>query len=825
MKKKKDKLKETIIKKEKKENFKMLTNVLLLIVGIVLLSLKLMRGYLYTNEILINKILFNILLGFEFLFANMLWIVIITMLVVSLSNIILRNSKYRYGKLKKYLYITIFILISITIIATETKEALPNDIIMAGQELLEKAFSFKAGSGLIGVLPSILLYKILHLNNTIYILLLIITILTIILFKDIISLLYEMFVETNNYYNSPEYKKKLKVLEAKKAWEKKEKHKEDQKIRDNFKNYIINQTETKLDEEIYKKNDKKDEYYSEEEIKQVQDKWLMYLKEIDDNKKEKLEQEKLEKEKALLSQIEESNKKWNASKDNLNEEIEIEPEAIEEEIYIPEIEDIKEEEKPEEVEEVRKELQVELEEKDNKIENKIEENTLNIEEKIEEIFEYKALDEDKKEEIKQMITNNINHLENILKNFGVEAKVVDYATGPRITRYEIKIPQGVRVNKVTQLTDEIAMNLAAESIRIEAPIPGKSTIGIEVPNKIKESVHFSNIIINADFNEGDLPVILGKDIVGRDKIIDIAKMPHLLIAGQTGSGKSVAINTILSTLISKKTADEVKLILVDPKMVELLPYNDIPHLLLPVIIKAEQAAIALKWAVNEMETRYEKLAELRVKNIQIHNKKFPNDKMPFIVIIIDELADLMMTSASTVETSIARIAQKARAVGIHLVVATQRPSTDVITGMIKANLPSRISFALRTQIDSRTILDQAGAEKLLGAGDMLILESGKSKLERIQGAFISDDEVNKLTDILKKNYKVNYNNQILEYQDEESEDIDPYYDKALLFIESEDGKISISGLQGELKIGFNRAKRLYNTLKKNGIIDENNQVI
>lgn len=230
MKKKKDKLKETIIKKEKKENFKMLTNVLLLIVGIVLLSLKLMRGYLYTNEILINKILFNILLGFEFLFANMLWIVIITMLVVSLSNIILRNSKYRYGKLKKYLYITIFILISITIIATETKEALPNDIIMAGQELLEKAFSFKAGSGLIGVLPSILLYKILHLNNTIYILLLIITILTIILFKDIISLLYEMFVETNNYYNSPEYKKKLKVLEAKKAWEKKEKHKEDQKL-------------------------------------------------------------------------------------------------------------------------------------------------------------------------------------------------------------------------------------------------------------------------------------------------------------------------------------------------------------------------------------------------------------------------------------------------------------------------------------------------------------------------------------------------------------------------------------------------------------------
>ena len=300
--------------------------------------------------------------------------------------------------------------------------------------------------------------------------------------------------------------------------------------------------------------------------------------------------------------------------------------------------------------------------------------------------------------------------------------MVDYATGPTITRYEITIPTGVRVNKVTQLSDEISMYLEAESVRFEAPIPGKATIGIETPNKIKENVYFSNLIHDKDLENGELSVVLGKNIVGKDKIIDIAKMPHLLIAGQTGSGKSVAINTIVSTLISKKSPDEVKFILVDPKMVELMPYNGIPHLLVPVIIDPEQAAIALKWAVSEMEDRYKRLAEVGIRNIKSYNKMMPNYKMPYIVIIIDELADLMMVSANSVETSIARIAQKARAVGIHLIVATQRPSTDVITGMIKANLPSRISFALRSQIDSRTILDQIGAEKLLGKGDMLYLK-------------------------------------------------------------------------------------------------------
>ena len=357
-----------------------------------------------------------------------------------------------------------------------------------------------------------------------------------------------------------------------------------------------------------------------------------------------------------------------------------------------------------------------------------------VKKSIEEIFKSKPMDLKRKQEIEKSIRENVRHLENVLKEFGVEAKVVNYEYGPTITRYEIVIPKGIKVSKVTGLSDDIAMNLAAESIRIEAPIPGKNTIGIETPNKIKEPVHFSNIIKNKELDKGELRVILGKDIVGRDKFIDIAKMPHLLIAGQTGSGKSVAVNTLISTLISKKSEKEVKFIMVDPKMVELMPYNDIPHLLVPVIIDPQQAAIALRWAVNEMENRYKQLMENGVRNIKTYNGLSFVEKMPYIVIIIDELADLMMVASGSVEESIARIAQKARAVGIHLVVATQRPSTDVITGMIKANLPSRISFALRSQIDSRTILDTAGAEKLLGQGDMLLLANGSSKLERIQGA-------------------------------------------------------------------------------------------
>ena len=443
---------------------------------------------------------------------------------------------------------------------------------------------------------------------------------------------------------------------------------------------------------------------------------------------------------------------------------------------------------------------------------------------IEEIFKIKPMDMEKKFEIEKSIIDNVNHLENVLKQFGIDAKVVNYEYGPTITRYEITIPAGVKVSKVTSLSDDIAMNLAAESIRIEAPIPGKNTIGIETPNKIKEPVHFSNIIQNKELEKGELNVILGKDIVGRDKIIDITKMPHLLIAGQTGSGKSVAVNTLIATLISKKSEKEVKFIMVDPKMVELMPYNDIPHLLVPVIIDPQQAAIALKWAVNEMENRYKQLMENGVRNIKSYNSLKYVEKMPYIVIIIDELADLMMVASGSVEESIARIAQKARAVGIHLVVATQRPSTDVITGMIKANLPSRISFALRSQIDSRTILDSAGAEKLLGQGDMLLLENGSSKLERIQGAFISDEEVATLTSTLKSSRKVKYRDEILVETQENDVNVDPYFENAIEIIKQEK-KVSISLLQRELRIGFNRASRIYDQLKEKGIISYDNQIL
>ena len=447
-----------------------------------------------------------------------------------------------------------------------------------------------------------------------------------------------------------------------------------------------------------------------------------------------------------------------------------------------------------------------------------------VKKSISEIFKSKPMDLKRKQEIEKSIRENVRHLENVLKEFGVEAKVVNYEYGPTITRYEIVIPKGVKVSKVTGLSDDIAMNLAAESIRIEAPIPGKNTIGIETPNKIKEPVHFSNIIKNKELDNGELKVILGKDIVGRDKFVDIAKMPHLLIAGQTGSGKSVAVNTLISTLISKKSENEVKFIMVDPKMVELMPYNDIPHLLVPVIIDPQQAAIALKWAVNEMENRYKQLMENGVRNIKTYNKLSFVEKMPYIVIIIDELADLMMVASGSVEESIARIAQKARAVGIHLVVATQRPSTDVITGMIKANLPSRISFALRSQIDSRTILDTAGAEKLLGQGDMLLLANGSSKLERIQGAYISDEEVKNLTDTLKSSKKVKYRNEILEEIQEEIIDIDPFFENAVNIIKQEN-KVSISLLQRKLKVGFNRASRIYEQLKEHGVINYDDQII
>ena len=626
-----------------------------------------------------------------------------------------------------------------------------------------------------------------------------------------------------------------------------------------LKEKIRNSRSEKLSFEISKKPKEnflqKTQVYSDEELKEKEKEWMEILekKENEDKKEEKETGEAKDAQEAKGSKTEKKEK--SVVESNLKSEVKSISSETEKK-SLNKNSDSKKEMKleilsPIKNEKIKKELDENLDfqpfpklpafenkeviEKEKKLEEKLKEANNLFEKKqgydevvkksIEKIFKSKPMDYDTKRKIEKSIRDNVSHLESVLKEFGIDAKVVNYEYGPTITRYEIVIPKGIKVSKVTNLADDIAMNLAAESIRIEAPIPGKNTIGIETPNKIKESVYFANIIKNSELDKGELKVILGKNIIGRDKFIDIAKMPHLLIAGQTGSGKSVAVNTIISTLISKKSEKEVRFIMIDPKMVELMPYNDIPHLLVPVVIDPQKAAIALKWAVNEMENRYKKLMENGVRNIVSYNSLNFVEKMPYIVIIIDELADLMMVAANSVEESIARIAQKARAVGIHLVVATQRPSTDIITGMIKANLPSRISFALRSQIDSRTILDTSGAEKLLGQGDMLLLANGSSKLERIQGAYISDEEVKNLTDTLKRTKKVQYQSEILsENEDEEENELDPYFDNAVKVVRQEQ-RVSISLLQRKLKTGFNRASRIYNQLKDNGIISDDGQIL
>lgn len=451
-------------------------------------------------------------------------------------------------------------------------------------------------------------------------------------------------------------------------------------------------------------------------------------------------------------------------------------------------------------------------------------NDLEAIEEIDSIFEEKEMDASEKKEMLSKIKENSETLEEVLNKFKIEAKVENYSIGPTITRYELKIPVGsTKVKNITSLSDDIALALAAESIRIEAPIPGTNSIGIEIPNKIKEPVYFSNLIKSDKLNNLKLPTVVGKNVIGQEVVLDITQTPHLLISGTTGSGKSVFINSIISTLISKKTYQDVKFIMIDPKMVELSVYNDIPHLLTPVITDPIKAAAALKWAVSEMEQRYKIMAEKGFKNILVYNERNP-ESMPYIVIIIDELADLMMVAANSVEISIARITQKARAVGIHLIVATQRPSTDIITGVIKSNLPSRISFALRSQIDSRTILDQTGAEKLLGHGDMLLLKSNTSKLERIQGAYISDDEIYKIVDVLKHKYQPEYNMDII--LEESSSDKDPLYNEIVEYIkDSGFDKVAISHIQQKFKMGFNRASRIFSELREDGILDENNNVL
>ena len=421
------------------------------------------------------------------------------------------------------------------------------------------------------------------------------------------------------------------------------------------------------------------------------------------------------------------------------------------------------------------------------------------------------------------VAQNAMMLENVLSNFGITAKVVNATQGPTVTRYEIEPAPGVKVSRIVNLTDDIALNLAAQHIRMEAPIPGKSAIGIEVPNKTTEAVHLRDVLDCSDFKDarGGIPVGLGKDIAGKPVITDLAKMPHLLVAGTTGSGKSVCVNTLISSILFSRKPEEVKLLLIDPKMVELSIYNGIPHLMAPVVTDMKKAAAVLRWAVREMEARYKAFASSGKRDIKSYNEAHPKAAMPLIVLIIDELADLMMTAPDDIEESISRLAQMARAAGIHMVLATQRPSVNVITGSIKANVPSRISFAVGSQIDSRTILDMAGAEKLLGKGDMLFAPIGANKPIRVQGAFISDDEVEHLVEFVKAQREPEYDDTVTqeaekETEKESSEENDIYRDELLeraVNLVMESGQASVSMLQRRFRIGYTRAARLVDTME------------
>ena len=437
---------------------------------------------------------------------------------------------------------------------------------------------------------------------------------------------------------------------------------------------------------------------------------------------------------------------------------------------------------------------------------------------------------------KRTITENAAKLQRTLNSFGVSAKVENVSVGPAITRYELKPAEGVRVSKIANLADDIALSLAAESIRIEAPIPGKQAVGIEVPNREKEIVHLREIIDTQAFktHKSKLAVALGKDVAGTEVVTDIAKMPHVLIAGSTGSGKSVCINTIIVSILYKAKPSEVKLVMIDPKVVELSVYNGIPHLLIPVVTNPKKAAGALAWAVQEMENRYSMFAQKGARDIKSYNaildKEGNEEKLPQIVIIIDELADLMMVAPNDVEDAICRLAQKARASGMYLVIATQRPSVDVITGIIKANIPSRIAFAVSSQVDSRTILDMAGAEKLLGKGDMLFYPTGVSKPTRIQGAFVSDQEVEDIVasiktttgectyndDVLQKIEKANSSDKDSNSKDNE-DDVDPFlFDAIDTVIETRTA--STSFIQRRFKVGYARAGRIIDQMEERGVI-------
>jgi len=449
------------------------------------------------------------------------------------------------------------------------------------------------------------------------------------------------------------------------------------------------------------------------------------------------------------------------------------------------------------------------------------------------------------------VQQNAQIIKDTLSEFNIHVEMEGANIGPKVTQYTLRPPSGVKLTKITQLETNIALNLAAQSLRMEAPIPGQKAVGIEVPNRKAADVRMHSIITSKEWTANNEPLsfAIGKDISGHAVVGELNKMPHLLIAGQTGSGKSVMINTLLSSLLYRNSPSEMKLILVDPKQVEMAPYEDIPHLITPVITEPEKTISALKWAVNEMERRYKLLAEHKVRDIKTYNtmmqdsrkkiavqdedgveQEHENGAMPYIVIVIDELADLMMVAARDVEALIVRLAQKARAVGVHLVLATQRPSVDVITGLIKANVPARIAFTVASQVDSRTILDQIGAEKLLGQGDMLMLTSSMPKPKRIQGAWVTDEEVIKITDHLRQQSPPQYNDEVvsqpvtlngkggvvMDFDSSAGGGDDMYKDAVRVVIDS--GKASASLLQRRLRVGYARAARLIEEMEEQGII-------
>ena len=429
------------------------------------------------------------------------------------------------------------------------------------------------------------------------------------------------------------------------------------------------------------------------------------------------------------------------------------------------------------------------------------------------------------------VKHNAQIIKDTLAEFNIDVEMEGANIGPKVTQYTLKPPAGVKLTRISALETNIALNLAAQALRIEAPIPGQRAVGIEVPNRKAADVRLHGILSSRQWNSMSEPLgfAIGKDIAGEAVVGELNKMPHVLIAGQTGSGKSVMINTLLSSLLYRNSPSDMRLILVDPKQVEMAPYEDIPHLLTPIITEPEKCISALKWAVNEMERRYSLLAEQKLRDIRSYNQQNTQEAMPYIVIVIDELADLMMVAARDVEALIVRLAQKARAVGIHLVLATQRPSVDVITGLIKANIPARIAFTVASQVDSRTILDQIGAEKLLGQGDMLLLTPAMNKPKRIQGAWVTDMEVTKITDHLRMQRPPQYDAEIVAQPvhlngkggvvmdfDGSGSDDDMYKDAVRVVVDS--GKASTSLLQRRLRIGYSRAARIMEEMEEQGVI-------